>query len=60
MTHAIKADKAGGTGCLRALKRPRVAERVGSETRLREAFSEVSEPTLVTDGQMNISEVAGQ
>jgi len=42
------------------LKRRPVAGRVGSETRLREALSEVSVTTLVTDGQMDVSSVADQ
>ena len=52
------ADRTGEAGGRPALKRQPVAGRVGSETRLREALSEVRVPTLVTDGQMDVSDVA--
>jgi YgiT-type zinc finger domain-containing protein len=58
IAHAVESDKAGGAGGRRALKRQPVAARVGSETRLREALSAVSVSTLVTDGQMDVSDVA--
>lgn len=58
IAHAVGPDRAGGPGGRRALQRQPVAGRVGSETRLREALSEVSVSTLVTDGQMDVSDVA--
>ena len=58
IAHAVEPDRTGGPGGRRALKRRPVAGRVGSETRLREALSEVSVSTLVTDGQMDVSDVA--
>jgi len=58
IAHAVEPDRAGGPGGRRALRRQPVAGRVGSETRLREALSEVSVSTLVTDGQMDVSDVA--
>ena len=58
IAHAVEPDKAGGAGGRPALKRQPVAGRVGSETRLREALSEARVPTLVTDGQMDVSDVA--
>jgi len=58
IAHAVEPDRTGGAGGRRALKRQPVAARVGSETRLREALSEVSVSTLVTDGQMDVSDVA--
>ena len=51
-------DRLGGAGGRPALKRQPVAGRVGSETRLREALGEARVPTLVTDGQMDVSDVA--
>jgi hypothetical protein len=60
ISHAVEPDQAGGAGGRRALKRRPVAGRVGSETRLREALSEVTVPTLVTDGKMDVSGVADQ
>jgi YgiT-type zinc finger domain-containing protein len=60
IAHAVKPDRAGGAGGRPALKRRPVAGRVGSETRLREALSEIRVPTLVTDGQMDVSSVADQ
>ena len=63
IAHAVEpdgtgVDRAGGAGGRPALKRQPVAGRVGSETRLREALSEARVPTLVTDGQMDVSDVA--
>ena len=58
IAHAVEPDETGGAGGRPALKRQPVAGRVGSETRLREALSEVSVTTLVTDGQMDVSSVA--
>jgi hypothetical protein len=58
IAHAVETDRAGGAGGRPALKRRPVAGRVGSETRLHEALSEVSISTLVTDGQMDVSGVA--
>ena len=63
IAHAVEpdgtgVDRAGGAGGRPALKRQPVAGRVGSETRLREALSEARVPTLVTDGQMDVSGVA--
>ena len=52
------SDRSGGAGGRPTLKRQPVAGRVGSETRLREALSEAEVPTLVTDGQMDVSDVA--
>ena len=60
VAHAVELDKAGGAGGRPALERQPVAGRVGSETRLREALSKVSVSTLVTDGQMDVSDVADQ
>jgi len=42
IAHAVEPDRTGGAGGRRALKRRPVAGRVSSETRLREALSEVS------------------
>ena len=58
IAHAVEPDSREGAGGRPALRRRPVAGRVGSETRLREALSEVSVPTLVTDGQMDVSGVA--
>lgn len=58
IAHAVGPDRTGGPGGRPALRRKPVAGRVGSETRLREALSEVSVSTLVTDGQMDVSGVA--
>jgi YgiT-type zinc finger domain-containing protein len=58
IAHAVEPDKTGGPGGRPALNRQPVAARVGSETRLRKALSEVSIATLVTDGQMDVSSVA--
>jgi len=58
IAHAVKTDRSGGAGGRPALKRRPVAGRVGSETRLREALSEAGVSTLVTDGQMDVSDVA--
>jgi YgiT-type zinc finger domain-containing protein len=58
IAHAVEPDRTGGPGGRRALKRQPVAGRVGSETRLREALSKVSVSTLVTDGQMDVSDAA--
>jgi YgiT-type zinc finger domain-containing protein len=58
IAHVVEPDRTGGAGGRPALKRQPVAGRVGSETRLREALSKVSVSTLVTDGQMDVSDVA--
>ena len=58
IAHAVEPDSREGAGGRPALRRRPVAGRVGSETRLREALSEVSVPTLVTDGQMDVSGIA--
>jgi hypothetical protein len=56
IAHAVRSDKKPGPRP--SLNRQFVAARVGSETRLREALSEVPVSTLVTDGQMEVSSVA--
>ncbi len=58
IAHAVEPDRMGGPGGRPALSRQPIAGRVGSETRLREALSEVQVSTLVTDGQMDVSSVA--
>jgi hypothetical protein len=58
IAHAVAPDPSGGPGGRPALRREVVAARVGSETRLRAALEPVEVPTLVTDGQMEVSGVA--